>query len=42
MKIYRKRYIPNEVVDISNDKVLFLTDEIMVTEWIQINPRSDM
>ena len=42
MKIYRKRYIPNEVVDISNDKVLFLTDELMVTEWIPINPRSDM
>ena len=42
MKIYRKRFIPNEIVDISSDKVLLLTDEIMVTEWIPINPRSDM
>ena len=42
MKIYRKRYIPNEIVDISNDRVILLNEELMITEWIPINPRSDM
>lgn len=42
MKIYRKRYIPNEIVDISNDRVILLTDELMVTEWLPINPRNDI
>lgn len=42
MKIYRKRYIPNEIVDISGDKLLFLSDDIMITEWIPIKPRNDM
>ena len=42
MKIYRKRYIPNEIVDISNDKVLFLTKRLMITEWLPINPRDDI
>lgn len=42
MKIYRKRYIPNEIVDISKDNVLLLTDELMITEWIPIKPRGDM
>lgn len=42
MKIYRKRYIPNEIVDISGDKVLQLTDELMITEWVPINPRNDI
>lgn len=42
MKIYRKRYIPNEIVDISNDKVLLLTDDILITEWLPINPRNDI
>lgn len=41
MKIYRKRYIPNEVVDISKDEVLFLNDDIMITKWLPINPRDD-
>jgi predicted RNA-binding protein associated with RNAse of E/G family len=42
MKIYRKRYIPNEVVDISGDKVLLLTEDLMVTEWLPIKPRGDI
>lgn len=41
MKIYRKRYIPNEVVDISDDKVIFLDENLMITEWIPIKPRND-
>lgn len=42
MKIYRKRYIPNEIVDISNDKVILLTDDLLITEWLPINPRGDI
>ena len=42
MKIYRKRYIPNEVVDISGDKILLLTEDLMVTEWLPIKPRGDI
>lgn len=42
MKIYRKRYIPNEIVDISKDKVILLTDELMITEWVPINKREDI
>ena len=42
MKIFRKRYIPNEIVDISKDNVLLLTDELMVTEWLPIKPRGDI
>ncbi len=42
MKIYRKRYIPNEIIDISKDKVNFLNDELMITEWLPIHPRNDI
>lgn len=42
MKIYRKRYIPNEIVDISGDKVIFLDEDLMITEWLPINPRNDI
>jgi protein associated with RNAse G/E len=40
-KIFRIRYIPSEVVDISNDHILHLDSEIMVTEWLPIKPRKD-
>ena len=42
MKIFRKRFIPNEVVDISEDEVLHMDEELIVTKWLPINPRGDI
>lgn len=39
--VLRKRYIPWEVTDISGDKLLFRSDELLVTEWTPLKPRSD-
>ena len=42
MKILRRRYIPDEVVDISNDLVVFLDENLIVTKWEPIRKRDDM
>lgn len=42
MKIFRKRYIPDEIVDISADEVVFKTDDLIVTKWLPIKPRKDI
>ena len=42
MKIYRKRYIPNEIVDISGDELLYQDEEMIVTKWKPIHPRKDI
>ena len=42
MKIYRKRFIPNEIVDISGDEVLERNENIIVTRWKPIKPRGDI
>jgi protein associated with RNAse G/E len=39
--LYRKRYIPQEVVDISSDELLFRNEELLVTRWKAIKPRED-
>ena len=39
--IYRKRYIPFETIDISGDELLFISDEILITRWNSIKPRTD-
>ena len=41
MKIYRKRYIPNEIVDISKDEVVYKDDSLIITKWVPIKPRED-
>lgn len=42
MKMYRRRFIPDEIVDISDDEVLERNDNIIVTKWVPIKPRGDM
>ncbi|MGE5327909.1 MAG: DUF402 domain-containing protein [Deltaproteobacteria bacterium] len=40
-KIYRKRFIPDEIVDISGDEILYYDGEILVTRWVPIHKRND-
>ena len=39
MKIYRKRYIPNEIVDISGDELIYRDEEKLITRWNPIKPK---
>ncbi len=42
MKIFRKRYIPNEIIDISADEIVYQDEKLLVTKWIPIKPRTDV
>lgn len=42
MKIYRKRFIPDEIVDISSDEIIHMDEELIITKWLPINPRGDI
>jgi len=39
--ILRRRYIPFEIVDISSDELLFRSNDMLITRWTAIKPRSD-
>lgn len=39
--IYRKRLIPNELILLKEDEILFLDDEVLVTKWNVLRPRKD-
>ena len=41
-KIFRIRFIPNETIDISSDRILFKDDHYLITSWMPIRPRSDI
>ena len=42
MKIFRRRFIPNEIIDISGDEVVFRDDKKLITRWLPIKPRPDI
>ncbi len=40
-KLFRKRFIPDEMVLLKDDKIVFADDEIIVTKWNVLRKRSD-
>lgn len=42
IKLYRKRFIPNETNYLKDDRILFHSDELIVTSWNTIKPRKDI
>lgn len=42
MKLFRKRYIPDEIIDISSDEVLYRDEKLIITKWLPINKRNDI
>lgn len=40
--LYRKRIIPEECIELKNDKILYIDDEIIVTQWNALKPKIDL
>lgn len=41
-RIYRIRYIPSEIIDLSSDRLLYRDKHYLITEWEPIKPRDDI
>ena len=39
--LYRKRFIPNELKPLKDDKILYMDEDIIITSWNTLKPRSD-
>lgn len=40
-EIFRKRYIPDELINLNDDAVCFRDDNTLITKWATLKPRSD-
>jgi len=41
IRLYRKRFIPDELKLLSDDKILYADNDIIITSWNTLKPRSD-
>lgn len=39
--LYRRRFIPDELKLLKDDKILYLDDDLIITSWSTLKPRSD-
>lgn len=42
MRLIRKRFYPEEEIDISSDQVVYLDEEVLITRWLPIKKRDDI
>lgn len=40
--IFRKRHIPNEMIELKDDILLYRDDSMLITQWTTLRPRSDI
>ncbi len=41
IRLYRKRFIPEELNCLKDDHILYLDDDLIITSWETLKPRSD-
>lgn len=41
LKLYRKRFIPNETICLKDDEILYQDDEKIITKWYAFRPKDD-
>lgn len=42
IKLVRTRHIPKERMELKKDKILYMDEEVIITQWDVINPRDDI
>ncbi len=42
IRLYRRRYVPDEITELKDDKILLAKDDIIVTDWHVLKPRKDI
>ena len=41
IKLYRRRFIPDELKLLADDKIMYFDDDLIITSWNTLKPRSD-
>lgn len=41
LKMYRKRFIPEECIELKGDELIFRDENVIVTKWTSIHPKPD-
>ena len=41
IRLYRKRFIPNELKLLEDDTILYMDNDLIITSWNTLKPRSD-
>ncbi|MFV0315259.1 MAG: DUF402 domain-containing protein [Anaerotignum sp.] len=41
LKLYRRRFVPNETIYLKDDEILYRDEEIIITKWVVFRPKEE-
>lgn len=41
LKLYRRRFVPNETIYLKDDEILYCDEEIIITKWVVFRPKEE-
>lgn len=42
IRLFRHRFLPDEITELKDDKILFLSEDVLITKWNVLKPRHDI
>lgn len=42
IKLFRRRFLPDELLELKDDKILYFSKDVLVTHWNVLKPRNDI
>ena len=42
IRLFRKRFLPDEITELKNDKIISISEDVLITSWDVLKPRKDI
>lgn len=42
IRLFRRRFLPDELIELKDDKILYFSKDVLVTHWNVLKPRDDI
>lgn len=42
IRLFRRRYLPDEMIELKDDSILSLSEKVIITKWNVLKPRADI
>ena len=42
IRLFRRRYLPDETIELKDDKILSMSEDVIITKWDVLKPRKDI
>lgn len=42
VRLFRRRFLPDEVIELKDDKILSISENVLITSWDVLKPRNDI